>query len=152
MKIYKTVILPVVLYGCENWSLALCEEHRLRVFENRVQRRVFGPKMDEIMGWRNFCNEETHDLYSSPNIITMIKLRRRRACSTHCRERRNACKILVGKPERKRPVRRPRHRWEDNIKMDLGETGWGGMVWINLTQDRDQWRALVNTVLNFRVP
>jgi hypothetical protein len=68
------------------------------------------------------------------------------------REKRNACRILVGKPEGKTPLGRPRHRWEDNIKMDLGEIGWGGMDWIDLAQDRDQWRALVKTVMNLQVP
>jgi hypothetical protein len=67
-------------------------------------------------------------------------------------EKRNAYRILVGKPEGNRPVRRPRHRWVDNIKMDLGERGWDGMDWIDLTQDRDQWKALVSTVMNLRVP
>jgi hypothetical protein len=74
-----------------------------------------------------------------------------RACSKHG-EKKNAYRILVGKPERKRPLARPRSGWEDNIKMDLREIGWGGMDWIDLTQDRDRWRALVNTVMNFRVP
>jgi hypothetical protein len=67
-------------------------------------------------------------------------------------EKRNAYRILVGKPEGKRPLGRPRRRWEDNIKMDLTEIGWGGMDWIDLAQDRDQWRGLVNTVMNLRVP
>jgi hypothetical protein len=77
VRIYKSIILPVVLYGCETWSLILREEHRLRVFENRVLRRIFGPKRDEVTGeWRKFLNEELHNLYSSPNIIRMIKSRR----------------------------------------------------------------------------
>jgi hypothetical protein len=76
VKIYKTIILPVVLYGCEIWSLTFREEHRLRVFENRVLRRIFGPKKDEVMGeWRKLHNEELHNLYSSPNIIRQIKSR-----------------------------------------------------------------------------
>jgi hypothetical protein len=79
VKIYKTIILPVVLYGCETWSLILREEHRLRVFENRVVRRVFGPKTDEVMGeWRKLHNEELHNLYSSPDIIRQVKSRRMR--------------------------------------------------------------------------
>jgi hypothetical protein len=73
-EIYKIIILPVVLYGCETWTLTLREEHRLRVFENRVLRRIFGPKRDEVTGnWRKVHNEELHNLYSSPNTITMIK-------------------------------------------------------------------------------
>jgi hypothetical protein len=72
--IYKTIILPVVLYGCETWSLTLREDHRLRVFENRVLRRIYGPKRDEVTGeWRKLNNDELRDLYSSPSIIRMIK-------------------------------------------------------------------------------
>jgi hypothetical protein len=76
IRIYKTIVLPVVFYGCETWSLTLREEHRLRVFENRVLRRIFGPKRDKVTGeWRKFHNEELRDLYSSPRIIRIIKLR-----------------------------------------------------------------------------
>jgi hypothetical protein len=79
VKIHKTIILPVVLYGCETWSLALREEHRLRVFENRVLRRIFGPKRDEVTGeWRKLHNEDLHNLYSSPDIIRQVKSRRMR--------------------------------------------------------------------------
>jgi hypothetical protein len=79
LRIYKTIILPVVLYGCETWSLTLREEHSLRVFENRVLRRIFGPKRDEVRGcWGKLHNEKLHDLYSSPSIIRMIKSRRTR--------------------------------------------------------------------------
>jgi hypothetical protein len=76
IKIYRTVILPVVLYGCETWSLTLREEHKLRVFENRVLRKIFGPKMEEDESWRKLHNDELHDLYSSPNIVRVIKSRR----------------------------------------------------------------------------
>jgi hypothetical protein len=83
IKIYKTIILPVVFYGCEAWSLTLREEHRLRVFEHRVLRRIFGPKRDEVTGgWRKLHNEELHDLYSSPSIVRVIKARRMR-CGAH---------------------------------------------------------------------
>jgi hypothetical protein len=78
IKTYKTVILPVVLYGCETWSLTLREEHRLKVFENRVLRRIFGPKSEEDGSWRKFHNDELHNLYSSPNIVRVIKSRRMR--------------------------------------------------------------------------
>jgi hypothetical protein len=93
-------------------------------------------------------------LYSSPSIIRIIKSRRMRLAGyvARMREKRNAYRILVGKPEGKRPLGRPRHRWVDNIKIDLGEIGWDGVDWVDLAQDRDQWRALVNTVLNLRVP
>jgi hypothetical protein len=118
--IYKTIILPVVLYGCETWSLTLREEHRLRVFESRVLR-IFGPKRDEVTGdWRKLHNEALHNLYSSPNIIRMIKSRRMRWAGyvARIREKRNAYRILVGKLEGKRPLGRRRRRWW-TIKMDL---------------------------------
>jgi len=119
IKIYRTIILPFVLYGCETWSFTLREERRLRVFENRVLRRICVPKRVEITGeWRKLHNKELNDLYSSPNIIGMIKSRRMRwaAHVAHMRERRGACRVFVGKPEGKKPLGRPRHRWEDNIK------------------------------------
>jgi hypothetical protein len=115
-----------------------------------VLRRIFGPKRDEVTGgWRKLHNEELHKLYSSPSIIRTIKSRRMRWTGnvTRMDEKRNACRILVGNPEGKRP-----HRWVDNIKMDLREIGWDGLDWIDLAQNRDQWRALVNTVMNLRVP
>jgi hypothetical protein len=145
----------VVLYGCETWSLTLREEHRLRVFENRVLRRIFGPKRDEVTGgWRKLHTEELHNLYSSPSIIRMIMSRRMIWAGHVARmgEKRNAYRILVGNLEGNRPLGRPRRRWVDNIKMDLREIGWDGMDWIHLAQVRDQWRALVNAVMNCRVP
>jgi hypothetical protein len=154
VKIYKTIILPVVLYRCETWSLTLREEHRLRVFENRVLRRIFGPKRDEVTGeWRKLHNEELHNLYSSPDIIRQVKSRRMRWAGHVARmgEETNVYKVLVGKPEGKRPLRRPRRRWEDGIRMDLREIGLGDVDWIRLSQDRDRWRALVSAVMNLRV-
>jgi hypothetical protein len=127
VKIYKTIILPVVLYGCEIWSLTLREEHRLRVFENRVLRRIFGPKRDEVTGeWKKLHNEELHILYSPPNIIRQIKSRVMRWAGNVARmeEKRKVYKVLVGKPEGKRPLGRPRRRSEDGIRMDLREIGW----------------------------
>jgi hypothetical protein len=155
IKIYKTIILPVVLYGCETLFLTLREEHRLRVFENRVLRIIFGPKSDEVLGgWRKLHNEELHGLYSSPGIIRVIKARRMRwAGHVACvGEVRGAYNSLVGRPEERRPLGRLRHRWKDNIKMDLREIGFGDVYWIHWAQDRDRWRALVNMVLNLRVP
>jgi hypothetical protein len=119
------------------WSLTLREEHRLRVFENRVLRRIVGPKRDEVMrGWKTLHNEKLRDLYSSPNIIRMIMLRRMRWVGNVAWmwEKRNAYRLLVGKPEGKRPLGRHRRRWVDNIRMDLGEVGWGltGLVWLRL--------------------
>jgi hypothetical protein len=155
IRIYKTIILPVVLNGCETWSLTLREEHRLRVFENRVLRRIFAPKRDEVTGeWRKLHDEELHDLYSLPNIIIIMKSRRMRWAGHASRmwEKRNVYSLLVGKPEGKSPQGRPRRRWLDNIRMVLGEVGWGDVDWIGLAQDSNRWRALVNSVLNLRVP
>jgi len=134
-KIYRTIVLPVVLYGCETWSLTLREERKLRVFENRVLRRIFGPKRDEVIGkWRKLHNEDLNDLYSSPNIFRVIKSRRMKWAGhvTCMGERRGIYRVLMGKPDGKRPLGRPRHRWEDNIKMDLQEVGCGDMDWIEL--------------------
>jgi len=122
IKIYSTIILPVVLYGCETWSLTLREERRLRVFENRVLRRVFEPKRDEVTGeWRKLHNEELSNLYSLPNIVRVVKSRRMRWAGHVARIRygRDVHSVLVGKPEGRRPMGRPRGRWEDNIKTDL---------------------------------
>jgi hypothetical protein len=110
IKIYKTVIMTVVLYGCETWSLTLREEHRLRVFENRVLRRIFGPIRDEDESWRKLHNDELHNLYSSPNIVTVIKPRRMRWARDVARigEGRGVYRVLVGRPKGKRPLGRPR--------------------------------------------
>jgi hypothetical protein len=147
-------ILPVVLYGCEAWSLTLRKERRLRVFENRVLRRIFGPKSDDVAGeWRKLHSEELHNLYSSPDIIRQFKSRRMRWAGHVARmvEDRKVYKVLVGKPEGKRPLVRPRRRWEDGIRMDLREIGLGGVDWIRLSQDRHRWRAAVSAVMNLRV-
>ncbi|KAJ4445945.1 hypothetical protein ANN_12631 [Periplaneta americana] len=148
-------ILPVVLYGCETWSLTLREEQSLRVFENKVLRKIFGAKRDEVTGeWRKLHNAELHALYPSPDIIRNIKSRRLRwAGHVACMgESRNSYRVIVGRPEGKSPLRRPRRRWEDNIKMDLREVGYDGRDWINLAQDRDQWRAYVRATMNLWVP
>jgi hypothetical protein len=116
-KIYTTIILPVVLYGCETWSLTLSEKHRLRVFENRVLRRIFGPKRDEVTGeWRKLHNEELRNLCSSPDIIRQVMSRRMRWAGHVARmgEERKVYKVLVGRPEGKRPLGRPRRRWDQN--------------------------------------
>ena len=129
-RIYITIILPVVLYGCETWSLTLMEERRLRVFENRVLRRLFGPKRDEVTGeWRKLHNEELRDLYYLPNIVRVVKSRRMRWAGHVARmgEGIGVYRVLLRKPERKRPLGRLRRRWEDNIKMDLREVGGDGV-------------------------
>jgi hypothetical protein len=153
IKICKTVILPVVLYGCETWSLTLREEHRLRVFENRVLR-IFGPKRKEDGSWRKLHNDEIYSLYSSPNIVRVNKSRRMRWAGHVARmaEGRSVYRVLVGRSEGKRPLGRPRRRWEDNTKLDIREIGIDGANWIQLAQDRVQRRAFLNTVMNLRVP
>jgi hypothetical protein len=125
------------------------------VFENRVLRRIFGPKRDEVTGeWRKLHNEELRDFYSSPSIIGIIKSRGMRWTGHVARlgEKRNAYRLLVGKPGGKRPLGRPGRRWMDNIGMDLGEVGWGDVDWIGLAQDRNRWAAFVNAAMNLRVP
>jgi hypothetical protein len=154
VKIYTTVILPVVLYECETWSLTLREEHRLRVFENRVLRGIFGPTRDEVTGeWRNLHSGELCNLYSSPDIISHMKSRRMRWAGHVARmgEGRNVYRVLMGKPEGKRPPERRRRRWEGGIRMGLRQIGWGRVEWIQLAQDRDCWRAVVNAAMNPRV-
>jgi hypothetical protein len=136
---YKIIIMPVVLYGCETWCLRVREEYKLRVFENRVLRRIFGPKWNGVwVGWRKLHNEELHNLYSSPSIIRIIKSRRMRWPGHVARmgEKRKAYRLLVRKPEGKRPLGRPRRRWRDKIKIDLLEIGLNVVDWIGLAHDR----------------
>jgi len=133
----------------------LRKKRRLRVLENRVLRRIFGPKRDKVTGeWRKLHNEELNYLYCSPNIVRVIKSIRMRLAGHVARigEGRGVYRVLVGKPEGKNPLARPRRRWEGNIKMDLQEVGCGGMDWIELAEERDRWRSLVNAVMNLRVP
>jgi hypothetical protein len=111
IRVYRTIILLVALYGCETWSVTLREEQRLKVFDNKVLRRIFGPKREEATGkWRRLHSEELNDLYSSPNIIRVIKSKRMRwACHVaRMGEKRGAYRILVGRPEGRRPLERPR--------------------------------------------
>ena len=126
----------------------------MRVLENRVLRRIFGPKRDDITReWRKLHNEELNDLYNSPNVVRVIKSRMRWAGhAARMGERERVYRVLVGEPGGKRPLGRPRRTWEDNITMDLQEVGCGIMNWIELAQDRDRWQALVNAVMNLRVP
>jgi hypothetical protein len=132
----------------------LKEERRLKLFENRVLMRIFGSKRDEETGeWRKLHNEEPNGLYSLPNILRVIKSRRMRWAGHVARmgEGRGMYRILVGKPEGKRSLGRPRYRWEDNVRMDLQEVECGCEDWIGLAQDRERWRALVCAVRNLRV-
>jgi len=121
-KIYRTIIFPVVLYGCEAWSLALREERKVRLFENMVLRRIFGPRRDEVSGeWRRLHNEKLNDLYSSPNIVRVVKPRRMRWAGDVARmgEERGVYRVLVGKPE------------GNNHWGDLGVDGWIILGWIS---------------------
>ena len=125
------------------------------MLENIVLRRIFGPRRDKVTGeWRRLHNEELNDFYSSPNIVLVIKSKRTRWVNYVARmgEERGVYRLLVGKPEGKRPLGRSRLRWVDNIRMDLQEVGCGYMDWIGLAQDRDRWRTLVRAVMNLRVP
>jgi hypothetical protein len=149
-RIYKSIILPVVLYGCETCSLALRKEYKLRVLEKKVLRKIFELKRDEVTrGWRNLYNEGLRELHFSPSIIRMAKSRRMRLAGHVARitAKRNVCRLFVGNP-----LGRPRRRWVENIETDLAEIGWGGVDWIGLAQDRDKWKALANAVMILRVP
>jgi hypothetical protein len=153
IKIHIIIILPVVLYGCETWSLTLKGERRLRVFETGVLRRIFWFKGDEVTGeWRKLHNKELNGLYCSPKTIRVMKPRKRWAGHVaRMGERRGVYSVLVGKPEGKSPLGSPGRRWEDKIKMDLQEVGCGGMEWINMAQNRDRWRSVVQAAMNHRV-
>jgi hypothetical protein len=129
----------------------LGEEHRLRIFENRVLMKIFGPEREEDGSWRKLHNDELHSLYSSPNIVKVIKARWWAGHVARMGEGRGVYRVLVGRPEGKRPLGRPRRRWDDNIKMYLREIGIDGANWIQLARDRIQWQACVNTVMNLRV-
>jgi len=125
------------------------------VFENKMLRRIFGPRRDEVTEeWRRLHNEELHDLYCSPNIMRVIKSRTMRWAGHVARmgEEMGVYRVLVGKPEGRRPLGGPRRRWVDNIRMDLQEVGCGHVDWIGLAQDRDRWRTLWSAVINLRVP
>jgi hypothetical protein len=119
-----------------------------------VLRRIFGPKREEDGSWRKLHNDELHSLYSSPNIVRVIKSRSMKWAGHVARmgEGRGVYRVLIGRSESKTPLGRPRRRWEDNIKLDLREIGIDGANWIQLSQDRIQWQVFVNTVMNLRTP
>jgi hypothetical protein len=153
----RGAILPLPQYVFMAWCLVKKKhrnnftlERRLRLSDNRVLRRIFGPKREEVAGdWRRLHNEELHKLYASSD---MIRVRVTWVGHVACMdEMRNAHNILVGKPEGKRPLGRIRRKREDNIKMDLRHIWCKCVDWMQLAQDRDQWRAVVNTVMNLRV-
>ena len=128
---------------------------KLGVFENMALRRIFGPRRHEVTGeWRRLHNVELNEFYSSPNIVRMIKSRRMRCAGhvVHMGEEWGLYRVLVGKPEGRRPLGRPGRRWADNIRMDLQEMGCVYMDWIGLAQDRGSWWTLVGAVMNLRVP
>lgn len=155
VRIYRTIILPVILYGCETWALTKVEENRFRVFENRVLRKIYGPKRDEETGeWRKLHNCELHDLYASVNINRIIKSRRLGWAGHVARmgDNRTAARVMRGNPKVRRPLGRPRLRWEDNVKADLAEMRRDGTLWRETAQDRVAWRACVDEAMNFRVP
>jgi hypothetical protein len=125
------------------------------VFEKRALRRIFGSKRNEVSGdWRRLHNEELHNLYASLNIIKVVKPMEMRGAGhvSPVGEMGREYKILIGKPEVRRPRRRPRRKWEDIIRMDFREIGWEDVDWICLTQDREQWQVLINIVMNLRFP
>jgi hypothetical protein len=148
IKIYRTVILPVVLYGCESWSLILGEEHRLRVLRTECRGGYLDLKGRKT-SWRKLHNEEFHSPYSSPNIVRVIRWAGHVA---RMGEGRGVFRALVGRHEGKRPLERPSRRWEDSIKLDLRKIGIDGANWIQLAQDGVQCRAFLNTVMSLRVP
>jgi hypothetical protein len=132
----------------------LREEHRLRVFENRVLSRIFGPKREEDGLWRKLHNDELRRLYSSPNTVRVIKSKRMRWVGhvAWIGKGRGVCRVLIGKLKGKRPLRRPRHGWEDNIKLKVREIDINGANRTQLAQDWIQWWAFVTTMMNLRVP
>jgi len=155
IKMYRTITLPVVLYGCETWSFTMGEEHGLRMFKNRVRRKIFGSRWEEVIGeWRRLHIEEVNELYPSPNIIQAIKSKRMRWARhvAHMRESRGAYMVLVGKPGGKWPLEDPGINGRIILKWILKKWDGGGTDWIDPAQTKDRRWALVNAVMNLQVP
>ena len=144
----------ILLFLISTWFRTLREECRLRIFENRIIRQIFGPKRDETGECGSLHNEQLHSLYRSLNVVRVIKSRIIRWAGHVARmeEGGSTFKLFTGTPTGKRPLGRPRRRWEDNIRMDLKEMGINTRNWVDSARDRDYWRALVNTALNLLVP
>jgi hypothetical protein len=140
-------------HGCETWPLTLREEHRLGVFEYRVLRKIFGLKREEDGSWRKLHNDELHNLHSSPNIVRVIKSRKMRWAGHVAPRGRGEVftGFWLGDRKLKSPLGVRMHRWEDNIKLDLREIGIDGANWIELTQERVNWWAFLNTVMNLQI-
>jgi hypothetical protein len=146
-------VTEYIIRTAMKFTIAIRVEHTVRVSKNRVLRRVSGPEREEDGSWRKLHNDELHNLYSSPNIVRVIKLRRMKWAGHVARmgKKSGAYRVLVWRSEGKRTLGRPRRRWENNIKMDVRETGIDGANWIRLAQDRVQWRTFVSTVMNLWV-
>ena len=154
IKIYRTIILPVVVCGCETWSFTLREERSLGVFENRVLRRIFGPKRDEVTEeWRKLRNEEINDLYCSSSTVRMIKSRRIRWAGHVARmwERIDVYRVLVGKLTERDQLGDPGAGERMILRWIFRKWDVGGVDWIEMAQNRDGWQALVNAVMNLAV-
>jgi hypothetical protein len=152
INIYRTTILPVVLYGCETWSVTSRQEHRLRVLQNTVVRKIFGPKSDEVLGeWRRLNNKEVYDLYSSPNIICVMKARMRRVGHVAIWETEVHTGFWWGNLRTKEHLENPGTDERTSLKWIFKKWEWG-MVWIDVSQDRDRRQALVYLVMNIQVP
>ena len=152
IKIYRIIILCFVVYGSVTWSLTLRDEGGPRISGNRLLRWLFVPKTDEVTReWRKPHNVELNELYSSSNNVRVIRSRKMRWVGHVAEEKRGVYRVLVEKAKGK-ALGRPRCRWEDNIKIDLQKVGCGCMDCIELAQDRNRWRALVNAVMNLRIP
>jgi hypothetical protein len=153
--IYRSIILPVALYGCETWTLTREYENWFRVFENKVLRRIHGPKRDDHTGeWRRLHNEELHSLHAAPDILRVIKSRRLRWAGqvAHMTDDRTVYRVMVGNLQGKRPVGRPRTRWADNVKKDLREVGLSEDDWMDRARDGSAWRGVVGAAMDFRAP